>query len=77
MRYIVLDGYDWNACYSWAWEVRRYFISLEESVHDVFPDINWAEDETGLMHQCMAIHAGLAEMPAKRFFKKATLEDRG
>lgn len=77
---VVTDGYDWDRCYSWAWEIRQYWDTTKGgdfwSVHDAFPDINWDDDQRGLMEQCMAIILGLAERPAKRFFQKKVIEDR-
>ena len=62
---VVTDGLDWHQCYSWAWEIKQYFNGI--GVFESFKDVNWEEDLTGIMHQCIAITLGFAEMPDKRF----------
>ena len=71
----VTDGYDWNQCYSWAWECDQYFES-ERTAWECFPDVP-QKDEVGFMHQIIAICEKLTDMPKKRFFKSKLLEDRG
>lgn len=78
---VVTNGYDWHQCYSWAWEVRTYWgvekDGRSRSVHKSFPEVDWEEDEVGLMHQCMAIERGLTDRPMKRFFEKRVIVDAG
>lgn len=81
---VVTDGYDWNQCYSWAWECLTYFGGGRDSFSGnlrsfwkCFPDCDWKENQVGLAHQAMAIHAGLTEMPEARFFETHGTVDRG
>ena len=84
---VVTDGYDWNQCYSWAWECATYWDTDSKtggsrSVYEAFPDVEWQDaksenDQPGAMNQIMAIELGLADRPAKIFFEKKVIIRRG
>lgn len=79
---VIPDEYDWDYCYSYAWQVRQYWDMDSEgcsvSVFKAFPDIDWDDEEemTGAMHQCIAICQGLTDRPEDRFFFEEVLVDR-
>lgn len=78
---VVTDGYDWHQCYSWAWENRVYWdvdsrTGNSRSVHEAFPDVDWKEDERGVMEQVLAIAEGYAERPRKVFYEKTVVVRR-
>lgn len=70
----VFDGYNWHECYSYAWEIRMYFNGI--GIYESFPEMT-EDDVPGIMHQCIAINQGYAEMPEERFFKKEIIQDMG
>lgn len=74
----VTDGYDIHECYSWAWECMTYW-NWNQTAYEAFPDINWNDDaeKQAAAQQIIAICEKLTDRPAKRFFIKKSVEDRG